>query len=127
MTKTKIVQLIISESPGRDTKRIIDIAKKYHGTVVAPRTVQNARKLMLGLQAKAEELKVSIVTGEQMQPNLEYICEGCPKADTNWYTCTVYREPPSMYVRHGCCPFNRQVKTKTQGRKRVGQQKQRRF
>jgi hypothetical protein len=55
--------------------------------------------------------------------NLEYICEGCDRADTTEYRCGVYAVPPSMYVRGGCCPFNKPSTTKKKVRVRVGQQK----
>lgn len=55
--------------------------------------------------------------------NLEYICEGCSKANMITFGCTMYAEPPSYYVRQGCCAHNRVVKEK-KAFVRTGQQKQ---
>ena len=55
---------------------------------------------------------------------LEYICEGCCKADMKRFMCTVYEKPPGMFVGFRCCPFNRRVTTKKREKIRVGQQKQ---
>jgi hypothetical protein len=91
----------------------------------APRTVQQVRK-----DYKAEMFEVQLASTEiavvTPAENLEYICEGCPRADTTEYTCGVYAEPPSIYVRGGCCPFNKPSTTRKKVRVRVGQQKQRR-
>lgn len=54
--------------------------------------------------------------------NLEYMCEGCKRADMNEYRCTAYSSPPSPWVKAQCCPHNRHVKTAKE-KQRVGQQK----
>ena len=58
--------------------------------------------------------------------NLEYMCHGCDRADeTVDFKCLVYAQPPSYYVRQGCCPFNMpKIIPKRIGHARVGQQKQ---
>ena len=60
--------------------------------------------------------------------SLEYICEGCERADESVdFKCLVYARPPSYYVRQGCCPFNMPKRIpKKLGRVRVGQKKTKR-
>jgi hypothetical protein len=58
--------------------------------------------------------------------NLEYMCEGCKKANMETYRCEVYAAPPPYYLKHKCCPFNREEKVKPKRKVRVGQQKQKR-
>jgi hypothetical protein len=132
MTKTKEIRSYL-EMYGLD-KNTQDICDALG---CAPRTVQQARK-----DYKAELLKTSdefyacwaeecakktqalLESAKALDSgNLEYICEGCDRADTTEYTCGVYAKPPSMYVRGGCCPFNRPKTVTKKGRVRVGQQK----
>jgi hypothetical protein len=118
------------------TKDIIEMCHQP----VSERTVQQVRKdykseiqktsdefyaVWAEESAKTTKAKMDAAKAEALVngSNLEYICEGCDRADTTNYRCTVYVKPPSMYVRGGCCPFNKPTTTKKKVRVRVGQQK----
>lgn len=130
MTKTKEIRNYL-EMYGLD-KSTQDICDAVG---CAPRTVQQVRKdyrkehkewlLAEAALAKAEVIRLlDLAAGSS---NLDYMCEGCEKADMTLFKCTVYNELPSYYVRRGCCPFNQETKQPTKRKVRVGQQKQKRF
>ena len=58
--------------------------------------------------------------------DLEYMCDGCKKADMETLSCTAYAEPPIMFALKQHCPLNTNLCKKATARRRVGQQKQKR-
>jgi hypothetical protein len=61
----------------------------------------------------------------ECQGNLEYMCEGCKRINTEFLRCTAYETPPSLWVKSQLCPHNCKPKEKKKFA-RVGQQKTKR-